>query len=108
MTKNYLDLEKMRERVAEQDKKKTEEFHQFLNGLADGENKKQQKLQSLVAKGIEQKQAEAQKARDAEIDRDNARLLGEIEDRYESQGVPSAETKKRHQAYKSMLNNLNL
>lgn len=104
--RKYVDIEGMKERVVEQDRKRTEEFHAYLNGLTDKRIKEQKEMQSLAAKAVDSERGKAQKKRDVEIEAEKAKAVADIEDKYESQGVKSDRTKQRENAWKGMLKNM--
>lgn len=104
--RKYVDIEGMKERVAEQDRKRTEEFHAYLNGLTDKQIKQQKEMQSLASRAAEREIERAQKKRDAEIEREKAKAIADIEAKYESKGIKSEQTKQREAAWKGMLKNM--
>lgn len=108
--RNYFDIAETRKRaieqVAEEDRKRTEEFHDYLNGLTDKKIKQQNEMQSLAGRAAGREIERAEKKRDAEIEAEKAQAIADIEAKYESQGVKSEETKQREAAWKSTLKNL--
>lgn len=104
--RKYVDIEGMKERVAEQDRKRTEEFHAYLNRLTDKKIKQQNEMQSLAGRAAERESERAEKKRDTEIEKEKAKAIADIEAKYESQGVKSEETKQREAAWKSTLKNM--
>lgn len=104
--RKYIGIDEMKEKVAEQDQQRKEEFHAFLNGLADDNMKKQKELQSLAAKAIQSDQEDAKKKRTAEIEAEKEKAIAAIEAKYESQGVKSDETLSKEQAWKNVLGGL--
>lgn len=104
--RKYVDIEGMKERVAEQDQKRAEEFHAYLNGLADNGIKKQKEMQSLAAKAVDSEREKAEKKRDDEIRAEKVKAIADVEAKYESKGVKSDQTKQRENAWKGMLKNM--
>lgn len=104
--KNYLDIAGMQARVDAKDQEQAKQTHDNLQAMTNREKEKRSEISDLFAKAVLSEREEAEKKRAAEIEKEKAQAVKEIEERYEGQGVKSEESKQRDAAWSRMLGNI--
>lgn len=104
--KKTLDIKGMRERIAENEAKQSEQFRADLRAMTNKNAKQQEEAQALWNKAMQSEHDEAEKIRAAEIETEKAKAIKEVEAKYEERGVKSEHTQKREAGLKRMLKNL--
>ncbi|APZ49711.1 hypothetical protein BW721_08585 [Jeotgalibaca sp. PTS2502] len=104
--KKYLDLKGMQDRVDEENHKKASESWEKFNKKMERQKESQKEWNDLIAKAVLSEREENEKKRSIEIEKEKAKAIKEVEDKYERQGLKSEDTKRKEEAYRSLLRNI--
>lgn len=104
--KNYIDMDGMQARVDEENRKKSEQFHERLRKSNEHREKEQAEINELFDKAMKSEREETEAKRAIEIEKEKAKAIAEVEAKYESIGIQTDYTKKKDDDLRNMLRNL--
>lgn len=105
--KNYLNLKSMQEKADTAFQEKVDRSWDRYNKEQEIAKQEQEELQGLFHKAIQLDHEAVEQKKAETIKNEKAKVIQEVESKFENQGVKSEHTKQLEQSYQGLLNGLN-
>lgn len=97
-----IDFDAMKKGAEKERQEKENAFNEQMSKYTEKQIKKREETNELFAKALISDREDTEKKRDIDIKLEKDKAIKEVEERYESRGVKSEQTKKIDEAYRNL------